>query len=181
MRLIFAAAVLAAASATPALAQDEGNAGFAGAHVEVVGGVDIIRAGGDAKSGGVYGIAGGFDFGGASNIVFGVEAEGTESTLQQCVEGVCLKAGRDLYAGGRAGFQVSDDALIYAKAGYTNFRVKATDGDVSAGTNLDGLRAGAGVEWSTASGMLVKVEYRYSNYEAGVTRHQGVVGLGFRF
>ena len=79
MRTIFAAALLAAASATPAFAQDAAQAPFAGGHIEAIGGYDSISAGGDSQSGLAYGIAGGYDFR-SGNAVFGFELEAAEST-----------------------------------------------------------------------------------------------------
>jgi outer membrane immunogenic protein len=47
--------------------------------------------------------------------------------------------------------------------------------------NGDGLRLGAGIEFALGRGAYAKTEYRYSNYEGGVTRNQVITGLGFRF
>ena len=70
--------------------------------------------------------------------------------------------------------------LIYAKAGYTNARASVTG---FGGANFDGIRAGAGVESHARQQLAdsVRAEYRYSNYEADLSRNQGVIGLGFRF
>lgn len=171
MRMIYAAALVAAASATPAFAQDAAPA-FNGGHIEAIGGYDSISGGGDSESGVAFGIAGGYDFrsGGA---VFGVEAEATEST----VEDAGVEAGRDLYIGGRVGGVVGGNGLLYVKAGYTNAR--ASFG--GAGVTFDGIRAGAGVEWLIGRNFSIRGEYRYSNYDSDLSRNQGVVGLGFRF
>jgi outer membrane immunogenic protein len=172
MRIIFAAAVLAAASATPAFAQ-ETQAPFAGGHIEAIGGYDSISGGGDSQSGLAYGIAGGYDFR-SGNTVFGIELEAAESTTGDAG----VEAGRDLYAGGRIGAVVSPNVLIYAKAGYTNARASVTG---FGGANFDGVRAGAGVEILVGKNFSIRGEYRYSNYEADLSRNQGVIGLGFRF
>jgi outer membrane immunogenic protein len=171
MRMIHAAALFAAVSAAPAFAQDARPA-FSGGHIEAIGGYDSISGGGDSEGGVVFGIAGGYDFrsGGA---VFGLEAEATEST----VEDAGVEAGRDLYVGGRVGGVVGGNGLLYVKAGYTNARASA--GGV--GVDFDGIRAGAGLEWLVGRNMSFRAEYRYSNYEADLSRNQGVVGLGFRF
>lgn len=171
MRMIYAATLLAAVSATPAFAQDAAPA-FNGPHIEAIGGYDSISGGGDSESGVAFGIAGGYDFrsGGA---VFGVEAEAAEST----VEDAGVEAGRDLYIGGRVGGIVGGNGLLYVKAGYTNARASVG----GTGVNFDGIRAGAGIEWLVGRNMSVRAEYRYSNYEADLSRNQGVVGLGFRF
>jgi outer membrane immunogenic protein len=171
MRMFYAAALLAAASATPAFAQDARPA-FSGGHIEAIGGFDSVSGGGDSDSGIAYGIAGGYDFrsGGA---VFGIELEAAESST----EDAGVEAGRDLYAGGRVGGVVSENVLLYAKAGYTNARASVG----GTGVNFDGIRAGAGVEWLVGRSFSIRGEYRYSNYEDGLSRNQGLVGLGFRF
>ena len=100
-----------------------------------------------------------------------------------------MRAGRDLYVGGRVGSVVGGNTLLYAKAGYTNARVRVDYEDGTAGTvndftdrtNLDGVRAGAGAQFAIGSNAYLKTEYRYSNYQDGVDRHQVVGGLGFRF
>ena len=46
---------------------------------------------------------------------------------------------------------------------------------------VDGVRVGAGVEHQLTSRAFVKAEYRYSNYEQGVSRNQVVAGVGLRF
>lgn len=194
MRIVATALLASIAVATPALAQDAAPGPFTGAHVEVLTGVDRIRGGGTGETGLTYGIAGGYDFQTNSGLLFGIEAEATDSTAKDCDNSVlvngdraCFKAKRDLYAGGRAGF-VSGNTLIYGKAGYTNARLGATYDDGTAATaadfsdaaNLDGVRVGGGLETNIGR-FLAKAEYRYSNYENGVSRHQGLVGLGVRF
>ena len=47
--------------------------------------------------------------------------------------------------------------------------------------NLDGIRVGGGIEQRLGSRAYVKGEYRYSNYEAGAWKQEGLVGLGLRF
>ena len=137
----------------------------------------------------------GYDFQ-SGNAVFGIEAEATDSSADETVTGFALpgdtlrvRASRDLYVGGRAGFGVGGNSLIYAKAGYTNARVRVDYEDGTAGTvadftdrtNLDGVRAGLGAQIGLGPNAYLKTEYRYSNYQDGVDRHQVVGGLGFRF
>jgi len=102
---------------------------------------------------------------------------------------LCAQVGRDIYVGGRIGSLITPNTLLYGKAGYTNARL-ATEyedgidgdaGDVETGDNLDGVRLGAGLEHAIGPNSFVKAEYRYSNYEQGFEKHQGVVGFGFRF
>lgn len=181
LRILFSAAVAASAfAATPAFAQ-EARPAFSGGHVEAIAGYDHVRGGGEGRDGLLYGIGAGYDLR-LHNAVVGIEGEVADSTTGDCVGGVCVDAGRDLYVGGRVGAVVGTHVLLYGKLGYTNARVVATAGNVSDGTNLDGIRAGAGVEWAIPRTPLsLRAEYRYSNYQDGVSRHQGVAGLAFRF
>jgi outer membrane immunogenic protein len=192
MRKYLLAALVASAVATPAFAQD--RAPFTGVRVEGIAGWDRPNVSNSHANGVVYGVGAGFDFqtGGA---VLGIEGEASDSTSDKCVGGfaaagdrLCSKAGRDLYVGGRIGGLVNPTTLIYAKAGYTNARISANYTAATGGTgsfrsrdNLDGVRVGAGVEHAVGRNAFVKAEYRYSNYEQDVDRHQVVAGFGFRF
>lgn len=193
MRKYLIAALMAGGLAAPAVAQDA--APFAGLKVEGLVGYDSADVEGSNSDGIAYGVGVGYDVQ-AGNTVFGVEAEATDSTVDECVGGVnvagdtlCAEAGRDLYVGGRAGAVVSPGTLLYAKAGYTNnrYRVDYEDGtaatlaDFSVRENLDGVRVGAGAEFALGTNAFAKAEYRYSNYEQGFEKHQGLVGFGVRF
>ena len=173
MRMIFAAAALAALSATPAFGQ-----AFDGGNVALVLGYDNGSFLDESGSGVVYGIGGGYDFrsGGA---VFGVQLEATDATTKDCTF-ICIEAGRDLYAGGRVGGVVGSGGktLIYALAGYSNGRVSDGFGDH---LNLDGIRGGLGVEHQPGDNWFFRFEGRYTNYEQGFERWQGVAGVGLRF
>ncbi|OSZ68361.1 hypothetical protein CAP40_07155 [Sphingomonas sp. IBVSS2] len=178
MRILATTALaLVAATATPALAQD---GAFQGPRAEVIGGWDRVNGDGDGKSGFVYGGAIGYDLQ-RGKAVFGVDAEVTGSTTKATEAGVTVKAGRDLYAGVRAGVAVSPTTLVYAKGGYTNGRITGETGNVRVSDNLDGFRLGAGVEHAFGQRLYGKVEYRYSNYSQDVERHQVLAGLGVRF
>ena len=193
MRKSLFAAVLATAAATPAIAQD--SAPFSGLRVEGQVGYDASDVEGENSDGVTYGTQAGYDVQ-RRGAVFGVEGEIADSTVDECVQDVdlagdelCLSAGRDLYVGGRAGAAVSPNVLVYGKAGYTNARANldyedGTDGtalDFEEGENLDGVRVGGGVEVALGPNSYAKTEYRYSNYEQGISRNQGVAGFGFRF
>ena len=183
MRFLISSALLASAAiATPAFAQDttapEGKE-FQGIKVLALGGIDDVTNSGSDKAG----------------AVFGVEAEVNGSTTKDCVgstvvagDTLCAKAGRDLYAGARVGYVLGENTLLYIKGGYTNARVNLTydDGNTGAnnfkvGENLDGWRAGVGFEFNAGKNIVLRTEYRYSNYEQDFTRHQGVIGVGVKF
>ena len=205
-KFAIAAALLAGTIATPALAQDNNLGGF---RVEGLVGYDRPSIEDEGADGVVYGMGVGYDFQ-SGNAVFGIEAEATDSSADETVAGFALpgdtlrvRASRDLYVGGRAGFGVGGNSLIYAKAGYTNarFNYQGSDGSTIYATNIDtdGYRLGAGVEQKFGGNAFAKLEYRYSNYQegevdfeaTGVTdsdrfdidtdRHQIVASVGIRF
>lgn len=181
---IFASAAALALAASPASAQT--------VRAEVHGGWDHV--GDDVNADGLtYGIGVGVDFQLAPRVLAGVEANLDFSSADKCGNAVlaagdvlCVEARRDISAVGRIGYQVSDDGLVYALAGYTNGRYRidydpATGPNVRTSENLDGLRLGAGYQHGFGNGLYSKIEYRYSNYEAGVERHQVIAGLGIAF
>lgn len=202
---IFVAALIASSAlAAPALAQSQApDQAFAGSHVEVITGWDHVndKSSYDASKDGVtYGGNIGYDIQRGST-VFGVEGEVTGSSISDRTSNVLdagdrlrVKAGRDLYVGGRLGFLAGPRTLIYAKAGYTNAQF-ITDYDSPNSTpalslrqrdNYDGWRLGAGAEFKLTDKVFAKAEYRYSNYGSqanGVDpeRHQIITGLGVRF
>ena len=183
-------AVLAAA-ATPAAAE--------GFRAEVHGGWDHVRADGpginnnDSDSGIVYGIGAGYDVAIAPKVELGLDLSADLSTMEECETSVvlandraCLDAGRDLAAAVRLGYKVSPKGTIYALAGYTNARFRfdyTTPAGVTTrdGRNLDGFRLGAGYQHGFGDKAYGKVEYRYSNYENDVSRHQVLLGVGVNF
>lgn len=190
MRSVIFAALVAATVATPALAQE--SAPFTGARVEGIIGWDRLQANGGNNDSITYGVAGGYDFQ-RGGLLVGIEGEATDSDVKSCVGArtladprLCAKAARDLYVGGRVGKVIGGRTLLYAKAGYTNARFKATTDDGVAQTtlfkdDLNGVRVGAGAEYAIGPNSYVKAEYRYSNYEQGISRNQVVGGFGFRF
>jgi outer membrane immunogenic protein len=190
MRSFAYAALLATAAASPALAQE--RAPFTGLRAEGLVGWDRVQANSDHDDAVGYGAAVGYDMQMGSALV-GVEAEYSDSDNRACVGAatvadprICTKTGRDLYAGGRIGTVIGGSTLLYAKAGYTNAQAKLTSDDGTTQVtldkaNLDGVRVGAGAEYAVGPNSYVKAEYRYSNYEQGVERHQGMAGFGFRF
>jgi outer membrane immunogenic protein len=185
---VLLAAVAAGASA-PAFAGD-----IAGPRVEAVLGWDNVRVdidglGHGSRSGFMYGLGLGYDFAVGGNVALGIDAEISDSTADLDVtdgtDRARLSAGRDLYVGGRVTGAVSDRFNVYAKAGYTNARIKGsvTTGGVtdSDSANGDGIRLGAGAQYMVTSNAYVGAEYRYSNYEGGLSRHQVAATIGYRF
>ena len=181
-KILFASvASVAFLAATPAVAQDTAAA-IAGPRVEALIGYDRIRVDGEKDGGALFGIGAGYDFAVGNSVSLGIDAEATESTQQEGDEDIAeVKAGRDLYAGARATFAVSPNANLYIKGGYTNARFKASDGEATYAENADGFRLGGGGQLGIGGKAYVGGEYRYSNYEAGLSRHQVALTVGTRF
>jgi outer membrane immunogenic protein len=167
--LMSSAAALAALIATPALAQDTAAAsatGLRGAVTLGIGGDKIFDTDGETI---------GFEL-------------GYDWDLSNAVAGVAVQYDTDLGSGlfdanqtaviGRVGGKIGgSNNLLYVAAGYTRVSLGATPFD----TGGDGVRAAIGAEFAVAENLTIKLEQRYSNYEAGVELHQTVAGLGFRF
>jgi outer membrane immunogenic protein len=188
---LLAAPLALAIAAAPAAAQT--GQPFTGLHVDGIAGWDEVQNHGH-NSAFMYGVGGGYDMGFGNGVIAGIEGEVADSNTKSCFGAktaadprLCAKAARDLYVGGRIGKVVAGGrALIYAKAGYTNARVKLTENDGDGQftldhTNLDGVRLGVGAEYALTGNTYLKAEYRYSNYEQGFSRNQLVGGFGVRF
>lgn len=182
--LVAFASLAAIAAATPAAAE--------GFRAEIHGGWDHVSAADVGEDAIVYGVGLGYDVNVGQKAFVGVDLSLDDSTAKECETGVivaddimCVKAGRDLAAGIRAGVNVSERGKLYALGAYTNARVKVAydDGDDSfaEAENLDGFRLGAGYEHLLTDKVYGKVEYRYSNYEADFERHQLLFGIGVNF
>jgi outer membrane immunogenic protein len=207
-----------AAFTVPAAAQD-GDRSFTGPKVEALVGYDSNRPGStvdidnaddiDQSIDGInYGFGAGYDYDMGSAVI-GVEGEYMRSeadtdfdTTGFSTYGISnIDAGRDLYIGARVGAKVTPNTLAYVKGGYTNAKMDVLTSDNTTDTetnlNLDGWRAGIGVEHQLSGNVYVKGEYRYSQYQEGeveapsglesdrfdvdLDRHQFVVGVGARF
>ncbi|MCW3845733.1 porin family protein [Sphingomonas sp. LB-2] len=179
MRILALTALALATMATPAFAQEQGD--FTGGHVELVGGLDQVSDGDEDESGAIYGVAAGFDFD-LGGVIVGAEGEADLTSTKECIGTSCAEGGRDFYAGGRIGMPVGGRTLLYVKGGYTNARIKGTvAGTVVTSDDFDGVRVGVGAQTVVGEHFYAKIEYRYSNYEQGFDRHQGVVGVGYWF
>ncbi|MBY8823216.1 outer membrane protein [Sphingomonas colocasiae] len=183
--MIIATAVLAALAAAPAAHAE-------GLRAELRTGYDNVSAAGESSDGVAYGFAIGYDGNVGDKSFLGFEAGYDDSTTRECVRNVavagdrtCIGAGRDLSVIARAGYRLTEKSSLYLLTGYTNARVLASYRSgttrTKSGDNLDGFRVGAGYQLGISDKIYGKVEYRYSNYEADFSRHQGMVGLGVKF
>lgn len=191
-KIMLAGAVVATVAAHPVSAQS-----VSGPRVEVVAGWDKPSFDFNSDSdgfdlntdGAVFGLGAGYDFAVGKTVALGVDLEATESsagfTETDGTDSVRFRAGRDLYAGFRLTTALSDRMNLYFKAGYTNARFKAdlitpTFTETIEG-DAEGVRVGAGLQFSLGSSAYIGGEYRYSNYESDLERNQAVATLGFRF
>lgn len=213
MKSKYLLAALAATVATPAMAQDmvtdfagpraEFRTGWSGVNIEAeVDGDSDSEKEGAVTFGGEVGFdagMGGFVLGGYAGLDFGdAEFCEAEDDAEACVE-----IGRNFTIGVRGGVPLGGSALLYAKGGYSNSRLKASfdedttddddEGEFSESEDLDGFHLGAGLELAAGPNVYIKAEYVYTNYNGSSTdeeeldasfdidRHQGLIGVGFRF
>lgn len=189
MKYLASAALMAATfAAAPAFAADDSVT----YRVEIHGGWDRVVVGGGKDTGATYGVGLGIDIPVGSMAFIGFEADADLSTIKECVTGVlfvgdrfCEKAGRDLAAVARAGVNVGNGIKLYVLGGYANVRIKDSYTGTSplipsfkVSDNGNGWRIGTGTEVKLGKSAYTKIEYRYSNYEAGYERHQVIAGLG---
>jgi outer membrane immunogenic protein len=173
-KLMITLTLLMTAAASPALAE--------GFRAELHGGWDRGENSyiGDSKSGATYGFAAGYDFNINENFFMGVEAGLDSSSTKICVLDGCLKAGLDFGSVVRFGYQ-NERAKIYAIGGYSRAKLKGTIVGESFKEWDDGWRVGGGYELNFDSGVYAKVEYRYTNYSDGFSRHSVIAGVGYQF
>jgi outer membrane immunogenic protein len=183
--IALAATTAAFAMATPAAAE--------GFRAEVHTGVDVVSADDDSETGILYGVGLGYDIAVSPKWEVGVDLSADLASTERCQtsalvanDRACVDAKRDLAAALRVGYKVSEQGTLYALAGYTNARFRAayttsTGVTTRDSANYDGFRLGAGYQHAFGDKLYGKVEYRYSNYEGDITRHQGLIGLGVKF
>lgn len=153
---IFAAALaVSAMAATPAMAED-----FTGLRAEVTVGTDLDNAKiANLAKDVTYGAAIGID----TNLIGDKVTIGVEATADNVFNY------RDYGVSARLGYKATPNVLVFAKAGYADFR------------GLEGVRVGGGVEYALDSTFYTKVEYRYADLERNTGRHQVLAGFGVRF
>lgn len=160
MKKIILAGILAATTATPALAQE-----FTGPRVGVeLGLLDDDFLGSDEVS---YGVLAGYDFDAGPAIV-GAAVSYT-GLFDDDGDDV-----RDITVAGRVGAKLTPRSLLYGSVGYSNLDFDGLPG------SLDGVKFGVGLEYAFTN-VYANVETRYADYEAGLETYQTVVGVGFRF
>jgi outer membrane immunogenic protein len=182
-------------------------ANFTGPRAEVRVGYDRLGADDDnvdipdTLDGASFGGAVGYDHAIGSNLIVGIEAGlaftiNDDETVILARDRLRLDLGRDFDVMARIGTKVSENALVYAKAGYANSRIAARYSEfVGPGSadvtryseNEDGIRLATGVEYALGERAYVKGEYRHTDYGNGgryqdnLSRNQLIAGFGYRF
>ena len=200
------------ASATPAAAQD-----FSGIRIEGRAGYDWVSLNADFtdptgtiegdsnEDGFMFGAEGGYDFAVSQNFILGIYGGIDFSDADFCttfnqVDQACLEVKRNYYFGGRAGMQVGNSTLVYAKAGYSNGQAHIEFNDVDNvvsdlvdSDSRDGWHLGFGVEQNFGTMFYGKLEFvqtfygdlDFSNPDLALSidgdRSQVVAGIGLRF
>ncbi|HEY0112046.1 MAG TPA: outer membrane beta-barrel protein [Allosphingosinicella sp.] len=179
-----AGAAVPAAAEVPAGFRLEGVVAFDSLKAGVTEGTAVVKR----ESNGVsYGGAVGYDFPMGTGLALGADAELTFATTDINIAEGLLTVSKDLYVGGRITGSLSDRFNVFAKAGYSNMRLRLDDVDTNPADNppiignLDGYRVGLGVQVNGDSGEYYGVEGRYSDYEGGVSRRQAMFFVGYRF
>lgn len=186
-KISIALAAVAAAASTPAFAEAP-----SGSRLEVLVGWDKVSLdlndyglGSYDKDGVAYAVGVGYDIPTAGSVAFGVDAEisgaSTKFVYDDGVDYVKVSTGRDLYVGGRITAAVNPKLNLYGKVGYTNARIKGEANGFTDAANGDGVRFGLGAQLQLSAPIYSVLEYRYSNYEANISRNQVLVGIGARF
>lgn len=201
MKLPLFSAVLALAVATPGINAAASAASFDGPFAGMSLGYNHDQVGpvldGAAPLSGsidqdsvIFGIFAGYDKIVAPHVVVGAEASftvGADDSLTgnrgAAAVTVDPEYGFDISA--RAGYLVTEKALVYVRGGYANIRARISTGnDMVTTGNVDGWLAGGGIEYAMTDHVNARLEYRYIDAGSnGSTfeRQQVLVGVSYRF
>lgn len=135
----------------------------------------------------------GYNYKVTSKIVIGAEA-GFSATVNDeiratsAAQALTIDPRYSFDLSARAGYLVTDKALVYVRGGYANNRVRTTlataGGAVRASDSLDGWQVGGGLEYAITDHISARAEYRYSDFgDTGgqYDRHQTLVGVSYNF
>lgn len=150
-----------------------------GLRATAIGGLERTdsASGSGASDGFYYGGQLGYDYD-LGGLIAGVEAELGGSSARDTVAGVEARHGVFGNAAVRLAVPVTDGARVFARGGYAYHRI-----DYATGTDFSGSGyvLGGGGEVDLGSRLLLRGEYRFSDYGSQVRGQHFVVGLGLRF
>ena len=135
----------------------------------------------------------GYNYKASDKIVIGAEA-GFTGTVDDRIRttsggnGLTIDPRYSFDLTARAGYLVTDKALLYVRGGYANQRVRTsldTGNGISRNSdNLDGWLVGGGLEYAITEKISARVEYRYSDFGKNggdYERHQTLFGVSYNF
>lgn len=196
MKHILLCAVLLAGTASVSAQAYE----FNGFRIEGQGGWDNLKFDGVGQgfntnvddNGWMYGAEAGYDMRLSDSVILGVFGNYNWSTVEATAfDGfggtIIADAKNEWSAMGRLGFKVSPSTLLYFAGGYAKTKIDYNYTPVASLVSFDssqsygGVRGAVGLEQGLGSNVYAKVEYRYTNYQDGLSRNQVVGGIGIRF
>ncbi|WP_374942289.1 outer membrane protein [Sphingomonas sp.] len=150
-----------------------------------------MESDGDSRQGVTYGLTLAYDIT-RKAMLLGLQVDLDASANRACETGLilagdraCVAAKRDSAISLRLGRALTGSTVAYGTLGYANARVEARyrGGGIKESDHetLNGVRVGVGLSTDLSRKLFGKAEYRYTNYDQGVSRHQGLAGLGLRF
>lgn len=201
MKTIIFSAVLALAVAAPGINAAAAAASFDGPFVGVLAGYNNDKVGpgleGTApltrsidQDSAVFGLFAGYDKRIASRVVVGAETSftiGADDKLEgnRGTAAVTIDPRHAFDISARAGYLVTEKALLYVRGGYANIRTRtSTATNMVTTSNLDGWLAGGGIEYAVTDHINARLEYRYTDAGSKGSTHerqQVLVGASYRF
>jgi outer membrane immunogenic protein len=187
MKKLILAALACAATVAPAHAE-----GIDGARVVARIGWETPTVSG-AALGDVYKVGQAVSFGGeagydlkvSEKVTVGPYAVIDFSGVKACDAGDCLKVKNTYGVGGRLGFGLSDNGVLYGKVGYANLKLDANVGAVVDSVNKGGIQGGIGYEGGIGKSAFWMIEANYADFGkiGGINfqRRHVAAGVGFRF
>lgn len=179
------AAALVAAAPSVATAADT-----SGARVEarlgyetptVSGGGDVYKIGSAVS----FGAEVGYDAPVGGKWAVGPYVVYERSTVENCVDGYCLKVRGNLAGGLRVGYAVGAKSVVYGKLGYASMRLNASTPLDSVSDSKGGVQGALGFEGGMGKGAYWGLEANYGDYGQwngiNVQRRQVAAKVGFRF
>lgn len=208
MKTLLCGVALAAVLTTPALAQDQAGADYAGQtgnpkaglriearasyETPTIEGDEIFEDDDDLyKLGSAFAFGGeaGFDFAVSDRVVVGPYGNYEKSTVESCDLGDCVRGKDSLSAGLQVGLVTGTSGMIYGKVGYTELTLEAEgvlDGTpFTAEDTGGGISAALGYEFGLGRTLYGRVEGGYADvgeiFGIEWQRRYAGVALGARF
>lgn len=152
---------------------------LAGAYAGIQGGYDIFDFGTNGKGieGGVYM---GYNAPVAEKVLIGGEINLNVTDAKSSI--AAAKAKNDYGIAARAGYLVTDNSMLYLRAGYQRALISV---DTLGSQHFDGWSLGAGIEAALTDNISARAEFVYNRYNHGLGLHPDQknmnVGVAYHF